>query len=200
MRREQRPAAPWTALAGAWLIGLAAAGCRSGTDSQPGARLSVRWTGADTAAFSAVAVAEWCASLHVLEIRAVAGDTGVGIALYPTDTVEAGVYPVRLPDVADTTRPPSAAVALRWFSETTVMGFQGDSGRLTLERGPDGMVAGRFTVGARPLVTGKRLAAAGTFAGLRIVTAPATCAGRSPGDTAQTDSTRDDEAESDSRD
>jgi hypothetical protein len=145
-------------------------------------------------------MAEWCASLHLLEIRAVAGDSGVGLVLYPADTIEPGVYPVRRPDVADTSRPPSAALALRWFSKTAIMGYQADTGRVTIERTPDGSLAGRFGIGARPLVTGARLRATGTFEGLRIVTAPPTCAGRQPGDTARADSTAVEEPAPDSPD
>jgi hypothetical protein len=173
--------------AGLGLFALGAVGCTSKAEAPRGPRVSVRWTGADTASFSASAVAEWCASLHLLEIRAVAGDTGVGIALYPPDTIDAGRYPIRRPDVADTALPPSAALALRWFSRTTVMGFQGDSGSLMLERRPDGTLGGRFTAGARPLVTGAPLHATGTFDGLRVVTAPRDCAGRPPADTARAD-------------
>jgi hypothetical protein len=124
------------------LLVFGAAGCTGTAEAPRGPRVSVRWTGADTASFSARAVAEWCAPRHLLEIRAVAGDTGVGIALYPPDTVEAGRYPIRRPDVADTIVPPSAAVALRWFSQTMVMGFQGDSGSVILERRPEAPSAG----------------------------------------------------------
>ena len=167
------------------LFVFGAAGCTGKAEAPRGPRVSVRWTGADTASFSARAVAEWCAPRHLLEIRAVAGDTGVGIALYPPDTVDAGRYPIRRPDVADTIVPPSAAVALRWFSQTTVMGFQGDSGSVILERRPDGTLGGRFTAGARPLVTGTRLRASGTLDGLRVVAAPSDCAGRPPADSAK---------------
>lgn len=177
-----------TGLVWAWLV-AAGLGCHTEAQEAGEGRLSVRWTGPDTAAFSSRAVAEWCASLHLLEIRAVAGDTGAGIVLHPADTVAPGVYPVRRPDVPDSTGPPSAAVALRWFSKTTIMGYQGDSGRVTVERAPDGSLAGRFAVGARPLVTGARLAATGTFEDLRIVAAPVTCVGREPGDTAGRDTT-----------
>jgi hypothetical protein len=188
---KRRPVAsltPWFAAARLGLFVLGAAGCGSKAEAPHGPRVSVRWTGADTAAFSARAVAEWCAPLHLLEIRAVAGDTGVGIALYPPDTVDAGMYPIRRPDAADTARERSAAVALRWFSKTTVMGFQGDSGSLVLERRPDASWGGRFTARARPLVTGARLHVTGIFDGLRVVPAPSDCAGRPPADTAGADS------------
>ncbi|HKT58509.1 MAG TPA: hypothetical protein VJQ46_00570 [Gemmatimonadales bacterium] len=179
----------WAALAGPWLIAAGGAGCRPDLHGTEGARLSVRWTGPDTSAFSAHAVAEWCPSLHLLEIRAIAGDSGIAIALYPADSIEAGVYPVRRPDVADTTGAPSAAVGLRWFSRTVIMGYQGDSGRVVVERDPGGSLAGRFAVAARSLVAGARLTMTGTFQDLRIVTAAPTCAGRHPGKAARRDST-----------
>jgi hypothetical protein len=181
-------------LAWIWLV-ASTLGCQPGTQGAAAGRLSIRWTGPDTASFASPAVAEWCASLHLLEIRAVAGDTGAGIVLYPADSVGPGVYLVRRPDVADTTRPPSAAVALRWFSKTTIMGYQADSGRVTVERTPDSRLAGRFAIGARPLVTGARLTASGTFEDLRVVTAPVTCAGRQAGDTVKRDTTAEEEAQ-----
>ncbi|MGH7513029.1 MAG: hypothetical protein ACREOQ_08915 [Gemmatimonadales bacterium] len=174
------------------LCAWGAAGCTSKAEAPRGPRVTVRWTGADTASFSARAVAEWCAPLHLLEIRAVAGDTGVGMVLYPPDTIDAGRYPIRRPDLADTMLPPSAALALRWFSQTTVMGFQGDSGSLMLERRPDGSLGGRFNAGARPLVTGTRLHATGTFDGLRVVPAPSDCAGRPSADSANADTAQPD--------
>jgi hypothetical protein len=194
MKPRARAAARRIGLAVAWLV-AGALGCRSETQGAGGGRLSIRWTGPDTAAFSSPAVAEWCASLHLLEIRAVSGDTGAGILLYPAGNVGPGVYLVRRPDLADTTRPPSAALALRWFSKTTIMGYQADSGRVTVERTADGRLAGRFAVAARPLVTGARLTASGTFEGLRVVTAPVTCAGRQAGDTVKRDSTAANEAQ-----
>jgi hypothetical protein len=182
----------------AWLL-TGALGCHAAAERADG-RLSVHWTGPDTATFSSTAVAEWCASLHLLEIRAVSGDTGAGIVLYPADTINAGVYPVRRPDVADTSLPPSAAVALRWSSRTTIMGYQADSGQVTVERTPDARLAGRFTVHARPLGTGSLLRGTGSFEGLRIVTAPASCAGRQRGDTVKRDTTGAAEAEPDRSD
>jgi hypothetical protein len=179
-------------LAGAALLLALGAACRRDSTEPSGPRLTVRWTGQDTVEFSARAVGEWCDSLRLLEIRAVAGDTGVGIALYPPDTLEAGAYPVRPPDVADTTRLPAAAVALRWFTQTAVMGYQGDSGGLTLERRPDGTLAGRFTAAARPLTGKGRLHLTGSFGGLRPATAPRDCAGPAV-DSARIDTTQGDE-------
>ena len=52
-----------------------------------GPRLTVRWTGADTAAFGPSAIAERCDTLHLIEIRAISGDTGLGLALYDSGTM-----------------------------------------------------------------------------------------------------------------
>jgi len=200
MSRQTRviAVAPQQRLAWVWLL-VSALGCHT-PSREGGGRLSVHWTGPDTATFSSAAVAEWCAPLHLLEVRAVSGDTGAGIVLYPADTITPGVYPVRRPDVADTTLPPSAAVALRWSSRTTIMGYQADSGGVTVERTPDARLAGRFTIHARPLGTGSLLKGTGSFEGLRIVAAPAACAGRQRGDTGTRDTTGADEAEPDSSD
>jgi hypothetical protein len=198
-RLRARAVARHAGLIWPWLL-AGALGCRSAAPSGAEGRLSVRWTGPDTATFSSRAVAEWCASLHLLEIRAIAGDSGIGLVLYPADSVQAGAYPVRRPNTADTARSPSAAVALRWFSKTAILGYQADTGRVTVERTPDGSLAGRFAIGARPLVTGARLNATGTFEDIRIMSAPPACAGRAPGDTTGRDSTGAGEPEPDSSD
>lgn len=159
-----RPAAAgWGLLAA---LGLAA-GCRKTEGGAPsGPRLEARWTGADTSAFGAPATAAWCDSLNLLEILAIAGDTGIGIAIYPRDGIASGSYPIRPPEAADSV-PPSAAVGLRWFSQTSVQGFQGDSGRLSLVRAPDGGLSGRFTATAHAITGKGRLTLTGSFDGLR---------------------------------
>ncbi len=145
-----------------------AAGCRTGgaADTDGGARLNARWTGADTSSLDAPATAEWCDSLRALEIVAMAGDTGIGIVLYPRDSLVPGDFPVRPPAAADSV-PPSAAVGLRWFSQTAVRGFQGDSGRVSLTRSADGALSGRFRATAHAISGDGRLTVTGTFNGLR---------------------------------
>lgn len=160
-------------------LGLAA-GCGSGGSGRPtGARLEARWTGADTAAFSAPATAEWCDSLNLLEILAIAGDTGIEIALYPRDGVAPGAYPVLPPATADSL-PPSAAVGLRWFAQTAVQGFQGDSGQVSLTRTPDGALSGRFRATARAISGKGRLTITGSFDDLRQRPATSGCSKAPP--------------------
>ncbi|HUR93811.1 MAG TPA: hypothetical protein VMY76_04480 [Gemmatimonadales bacterium] len=147
-------------------IAVAAAACRQGGLARAESRLEVQWTGADTSRFSASATADWCDSLNLLEILAVAGDTGIGIALYPRDSLASGLYPIQPPDAADSV-PPSAAIGLRWFSETSVQGYQADSGQVSMTRTAGGALSGRFTATARAITGKGRLRLTGSFEDLR---------------------------------
>src|SRR5690606_32958432 len=80
------------------------------------------------------------------EIRGTRGDTGVAIALFPSDTVLPGEYTVRAIAV-DSVRP-NAAVALRWADPNTVEAYRGDSGFAVLRRAADGTLAGEVRVRA----------------------------------------------------
>jgi hypothetical protein len=151
----------------ALLVLALAAGCREGdAGGKRGARLEVRWAGADTAGFGAPATAEWCDSLDLLEIRAVAGDTGIELALYRHGGIATGRYTIRRPEVAASTRP-GAAVGLRLFSETAVRGYQGIGGEVSVRREADGALGGEFTAGASAVEGGGRLKLTGSFEGLR---------------------------------
>jgi hypothetical protein len=163
------------------VLGLAA-GCRMQGADEAGARLEVRWTGASTAAFAAPASAEWCDSLNLLEIRAIAGDTGVGLAVYHQGGLAPGTYRVYKPELAGT-MPAAAAVGLRWYSQTAVQGFQGTSGELSLRRAPDGTLAGSFNAKATSITGAGRLTVTGSFEGLRERPATRGCYAPPPPDT-----------------
>jgi hypothetical protein len=151
----------------AFALFAGAHGCRARKEPVvSGPRLEVRWTGGEAGTFRAPATADWCDSLNLLEILAMSGDTGIGLAIYPREGISTGSYPVRLPAAADSI-PSSSAIALRWFTQTSVRGFQADSGALSLTRAADGTLSGRFRAAAHP-VTGKGpLSLTGSFDGLR---------------------------------
>ncbi len=155
-------------------LGVALACTKPEEGTRTGPRLRVRWTGADTAAFAAPATAERCDTLHLIEIRATSGDTGVGLALYDSGTVRPGSYPIRPPAAADSAAP-AAALAVRWFSQTAVQGFQGDSGQLSLRRAADGDLSGSFTAKAHAISGSGRLELTGSFDGLRVEPAARGC-------------------------
>jgi hypothetical protein len=164
-------------------LGVALACVKPEAGTRTGPRLTVRWTGADTAAFGASATAERCDTLHLIEIRAISGDTGVGLALYDSGTVQPGSYPIRPPAAADSAAP-AAALAVRWFSRTAVQGFQGDSGHLSLRRAANGELSGTFTAKAHAINTSGRLELSGSFGGLRVKPAARGCVPPRRGSTA----------------
>jgi hypothetical protein len=164
-------------------LGVALACAKPEAGTRTGPRLTVRWTGADTAAFGASATAERCDTLHLIEIRAISGDTGLGLVLYDSGTARPGSYPIR-PPAAASGAAPAAALAVRWFSRTAVQGFQGDSGQVSLRRAANGDLSGTFTAKAHAINTSGRLHLSGSFEGLRVTPAARGCVPPPPDSTA----------------
>ena len=168
-------------MAAAGVLGVAACS-RGGASERRTGSLEVEWTGADTGKLSAPAIAEWCDSLGVLELRAIHGDTGFALALFPADSARAagtagpGRYRVRPP--AKGTARPWSALALRWFAETSIRGFKGDSGAVTVESAGAGATAGRFDAWLRSATDASKLTVKGSFKGLTVTPAGPECAGR----------------------
>ncbi|MGH7527818.1 MAG: hypothetical protein ACREMX_14065 [Gemmatimonadales bacterium] len=161
-------------------IGLLA-GALACAQSEPrtarGASLEADWTGRDTGRIAAPAVAEWCDTLRVLEIRATQGDSGIALAFYPSGALVSGSYPLRPPERADSVRP-GAAVALRWFGETMIRGFRGDSGAVELDRSPAGALSGRFTASMLSTTDTGRLVLRGSFRALSVKSGTRGCTAR----------------------
>jgi hypothetical protein len=164
--------------------------CREGPDRSPaGGQLDIRWGGRNGGAVTGPATAAWCGVRRVLEISSVRGDTGFAIALYPGKSLAAGMYPVTDPAKAESI-PPAAGVAIRWLTRNVVQGFQGDSGRVDLQRSSSGQLSGRLRARARSVVDTQRIFLTGTFEQLAVVPDTLGC---TPPDTADEDV--DDEAE-----
>ncbi len=159
------------------LLALALACSESESRTPSGASLEADWTGMDTGRIAAPAVAEWCDTLRVLEIRATQGDSGIALVLYPSAALVSGSFPLRPPERADSVRP-GAAVALRWFGETMIEGFRGDSGAVELDRSPAGTMSGRFTAVMLSTTDTGRLALRGSFRALSIKSSARGCLAR----------------------
>ncbi len=85
--------------------------------------------------FAAPAGAVWCPRSIRLEVTGLREDLGIGLVIYPVDSLVAGSYPAFDPGLDSSTRP-GAAAAVRWFDEQTISGMQSDSG--TVEVTPRG--------------------------------------------------------------
>jgi len=140
---------------------LTACDMRETQQAQAG-RLEAQWAGTDSGKISAPATAEWCAERLWLEVRAIQGDTGLAMALYPMDSIESDSYPVVDPTRADSVRP-SASLGLRLFSQTAVKGFRGDSGAVLLVRSSSGELSGKVTARARGVPNGEPVRLSGKF-------------------------------------
>ena len=137
-------------------------------------RLEARWTGAESGQIFASAAAEWCAQRRMLEIRAIQGDTGLAVAVYAVDTFASDSYRVVEPTRADSA-PPSARVALRLFAQTSIKGYQADSGTVILERSGAGQVSGSLEARARSVLNGEQIRLSGKFQGVAVTTQERGC-------------------------
>lgn len=165
-----------------------AAACRGSAEkaAQTG-RLEARWTGSDSGQVSASATAEWCSDRRLFEIRAVHGDTGFAMVLYPVDTIDADTYRVVRPAGADSLAP-SAAVALRLFSPTVIKGYQGDSGNVVLKRSGSGELSGTVEARSRSVLNADLVRITGKFRDIVVVPQTRGCLPEIPFDSTDEDS------------
>jgi hypothetical protein len=159
------------------LVGLP--GCNRAPTSRGGAgQIDVRWTGTEPGRLSGRATAEWCSILRLLEIRAIRGDTGIALAIYPADTITPGEYRIIDPPKAESL-PPAAGIALRWATQVAIKGFQGESGSVVLNRSRSGELSGRITAAARSVTDTQRVSIDGSFRNLTIRPQARGCSQRS---------------------
>lgn len=157
------------------LVAILAAGCGGeptvAADGQ--GQLAVSWSGRHDGKFAAQARATWCAADSMVQVFAIAGDTGVGLALYTPDTIRATQYPVIWPEVVVPWRP-LGAVALRWVGETDLIGYEAVTGVITVTSVDSGLSAS-LDVGLRAPGGTDTLRMAGGVTGLRIEPADGAC-------------------------
>ncbi|HEU4647531.1 MAG TPA: hypothetical protein VFS33_00630 [Gemmatimonadales bacterium] len=88
-------------------------------------------------------VVVWCPGPKLAIVTGVQGDTGIGLVVYPRDSLVAGTYRVLSPDTARAAAP-AAAVALRLMTRNAIEGFQGRSGTLTITEVRDRHFSGKL--------------------------------------------------------
>ena len=130
--------------------------------------MAVRWKSGEKAegfdgGLTGPASAIWCPIERRLEVRTIAGDTGVILVVYPRDSVVSGKYPITLPlpFPASPIRP-GAVLALRVVIPSAVIGFRADAGDLILARN-GGKITGQFSAGMTQPGQSTRVATAGKF-------------------------------------
>jgi hypothetical protein len=163
------------------LLVLSLTACRAPNRPDDVGHFELRWNGPQAGSLSGPATAGWCAHRKVLQVHAIRGDTGVALAIYPGKALEAGVYRVVDPMKAESV-PPAASVALRVLTQNLVQGFQGDTGRVTLDSSRAGRFSGSVSARARSVVDSQRIGLSGTFRDLRVVPDTAGCSPAEPPD------------------
>jgi hypothetical protein len=147
------------------LVLLACRQARPRTSGEP--HLEVSWGGKDSGTVSGGATARWCELRRVFEFQAVRGDTGAAVAVYPGPSLAPGTYQVVDPAKAESL-PRTAALALRWLGKNAVQGFQGESGRVVLQRSSSGLYSGRLAARARSVSDTQRISVSGSFHDLAV--------------------------------
>jgi hypothetical protein len=136
--------------------------------------LSASWKGVDSGQLAAPATAAWCASGGLLEIMAIANDSGVAVLLYPTDGLRSGSFAVVDP-LHQRVHAGAAALGARWTSEEAIVGFRGVSGGVRL-RVENGSLAGDMDAKMlRPGFSAESLWFKGSFTGVRADSGPTAC-------------------------
>ena len=164
------------------LVGMAVA-CRASAAPREG-HLEARWIGADTGQFSSFAAAEWCDDQRRLEIRAIRGDTGIALAVFPEVVLSPDSYRVVAAGAKDSA-PPTARVALRWFGPTAISGFQGDSGMVVLEQTDSGQLKGHLVARVSSVSNSDRVTVSGEFENLAVLPQTRGCIADSAVESAQ---------------
>lgn len=98
-----------------------------------------------SAEFSLPVHAVWCQERGWLEVVGARSDTGVALAIFPSDTIITGRYPIVPPLERTDSMRPLAVVAVRWFSQDELLSFEGVEGEVVVEHTVEGgWVTGRF--------------------------------------------------------
>ncbi len=154
--------------------------------------VQARWSGKQSGRMTGPGTAEWCQQGGYLLLRGTQGDTGIGILFYPTESVRAGTLLVSTPRGVDSVTRPSAAIALRWFGASAVLGYRARTGSVIIDRSSGGL-SGRFKVSAIATTQPDTISLTGRFRGIAIRPGRADCVASdaTAGATTGTDTTGD---------
>lgn len=147
---------------------LLLAACRS----EPS--LQAYWTGTDTGKAALPARAALCGPHGPLLVFGQSGDTGIGLALYPLDSLVVGTYPVFDPTLGVVR--PGAAVAARWTRKMVMADLRGTQGQVALDNA-GAAVSGHFSARTNGVVQTGSVAMEGSFGGIPLARGGPDCTG-----------------------
>ena len=147
---------------------LLLAACRSAPSIQ------AYWTGTDTGQAVLPARAALCGPNGPLVVFGQSGDTGIGLALYPVDSLQVGKYPVFDPTLGVVR--PGAAIAARWTRKMVMADLRGTQGQVALEHAGSA-VAGHFSARTSGVVQSGAVAMEGSFRGIQLARGGPDCTG-----------------------
>lgn len=159
----------------ATVFGLLAAlsACTGGASGDAG-RLTAKWKGGDSGQIATSANASWCSVGGLLEIMAIAGDSGIAVLLYPPDGIRSGSFTVIDP-LREPVHAGGAALAARWPAADQIVGFRGVSGKVAL-RVEGGQLAGDVEgLLLRPGAEAESLHFTANFSAIRADSGPTAC-------------------------
>jgi hypothetical protein len=156
-------------------VATLAAACRPSRDAPKEGQLSVEWQGSDRGHFAAPAIATHCPETGLVELLAVRGDSGVGLALFPVDsgTLAAAIFPIFAGSDLNESRP-GANAAIRWFAGATLAVFEGQAGQVTLVAAGT-TLSGTIEVRMHAVSGTDTLRATGRFDGVPVTRGGAGC-------------------------
>ena len=153
---------------------FAAWSCEASSAEPNSGHLEARWVGADTGKLKVRARANWCAPARLLELIGADSDAGMGLAVYPAESLASGPYAAFDP-VKETLHRPGVAVGVRWFTETEIKGYQSDSGAVSLTR-RDGTLDGSIDARMHASSSPETIRVTGTFRGVPLTVDSTRCA------------------------
>jgi len=149
-------------------------GCQRAPKALPG-DIDVIWRGDAPGRFIAPLTATHCAESGLVELLAIRGDTGVGLALFLKDSalIEAVEYPVVPGSLLDEPRP-GANAGVRWFATTAIAAFEGVAGKVSLALN-GGLLSGSLDVKFQSLDKPDTLRMTGAFSRVPVTPADSGC-------------------------
>lgn len=114
------------------LLGLI--GCARRTPKAKLGDIHAVWYGAERGRFIAPLKATHCAESGLVELLAIRGDTGIGVALFLRDSsrIDTTAYPVLPGSLLNEPRP-GATLGARWFTTTAISAYEGVAGTVQIQ-------------------------------------------------------------------